>query len=168
MPRKSLGVVRPSRILAFAISVVASLSYLGWAQSPRDPLSSKEVDQLREAAQDPDQRLKLWVKFARARMSSLDDVRAAPKMADADRPKHTHELLEDLTSIVTEISDNIDDFDLKTSDDKDHQVRTGLRKGLPDVIAMTSEFQGKLRTLKETVSSDPKLRQEYSDFDFVL
>src|SRR5690349_18746521 len=111
------------------------------AQNERDPLTSKEVDQLREAAQDPEQRLKLWVKFARVRMGLLDDTRAAPHMADPDRAKHTHELLEDITTIVSEIADNIDDYDQKSSDDKEHIVRTGLRKGLPEVIAMASEFQ---------------------------
>jgi hypothetical protein len=125
----------------------------------RDPLNDKEIDQLREAATDPPQRLKLWVKFARARMDQIDDVRAAPKMADPDRAQHTHDLLEDLGSMMDEISDNIENFDHENAD---------LRKPLPEVIAMDNDFRARLRALKDKVSKDPKLAAEYSDFNFAL
>ena len=39
-----------------------------WAQRRRDPLNPLEIDQLRDAMLDPDQRLKLYVKFSRDRM----------------------------------------------------------------------------------------------------
>ena len=46
------------------------------AAQKRDPLNEKEVDQMREAADWPDKRLELMVKFARDRMTAIDQLRA--------------------------------------------------------------------------------------------
>jgi len=40
----------------------------------RDPLSDLEIDKIRDAAQTPDVRLKLYVEFARARLDKLQQV----------------------------------------------------------------------------------------------
>ena len=63
----------------FAILMLSSLAVR--AERRRDPFSQVEIDQLRDAAQDPDTRLKLYVKFARAKGLSntrIVDWRAMP------------------------------------------------------------------------------------------
>src|SRR5205085_6392933 len=88
---------------------------LARAQHKRDPLTEPEVDQLRETAQEPDKRLKLMVKFARARMLAIDQLRSDPKLAQG-RGEKIHELLEDFMNLVDEIDDNVDNYSGKQSD----------------------------------------------------
>ena len=42
----------------------------------RDPLTDAESDQLREVAMEPAKRLKLYIKFAEARLVAIDQLRA--------------------------------------------------------------------------------------------
>ncbi|MFI5096227.1 MAG: hypothetical protein ACHQIK_22640, partial [Candidatus Acidiferrales bacterium] len=50
-----------------------------WAQRRHDPLNPLEIDQLRDAMLDPAERLKLYVKFSRDRMTKLEQMRSDPK-----------------------------------------------------------------------------------------
>lgn len=118
----------------------------------RDPLTEAESDQLREVAMEPDKRLKLIIKFAQARLGSIDEINSAPKAA-ADRTQKIHDLLEDFGQIMDELDDNIDDYADRKAD---------LRKPLKDVIEADTEFQSKLRALKESAKG------ELGDYGFVL
>ena len=128
------------------------------AQHKRDPLTEPEVDQLRETAQEPDKRLKLMVKFARARMLAIDQLRSDPKLAQG-RGEKIHELLEDFMNLVDEIDDNVDNYSGKQSD---------IRKSLKELVEADTDFQLKLRTLKDAAKSDPKVADEVKDYEFVL
>ena len=121
----------------------------------RDPLNEKEVDQLRETAMEPEKRLKLMVEFARDRMTTLEQVRTDPKMAK-DRGQKIHDLLEDITNLVDEIDDNLENYNERNAD---------LRKPLKEIVQMDSEFQTKLRDLK-TTAEDPKNSEEAADYKF--
>ena len=140
------------------LCLVALFSSFGNAQQKRDPLTEPEVDQLRETAQEPDKRLKLMVKFARARMLAIDQLRSDPKLAQG-RGEKIHDLLEDFMNLMDEIDDNVDNYSGKQSD---------IRKSLKDVVEADTEFQLKLRTLKDAAKNDPKAADEAKDYDFVL
>ncbi len=116
----------------------------------RDPLNEKEVDEMRESADSPNKRLELMVKFARERINSIDQLRADAKTAK-DRPMQIHDLLEDFTSILDEISDNLDMYASHKAD---------MRKGLGLLVEASSEWQLKLRQLKE--QSPPEELDRYS------
>src|SRR5438067_1761732 len=60
----------------------------------RDPLTEKEVDQLRETAIEPEKRLKLMVEFTKARMVAIEQLRTDPKLAK-DRGQKIHDLQEE-------------------------------------------------------------------------
>lgn len=139
------------------LCLLALFSSFAPAQHKRDPLTEPEVDQLRETAQEPDKRLKLMVKFARARMLAIDQLRSDPKLAQG-RGEKIHDLLEDFMNLVDEIDDNVDNYSGKQSD---------IRKSLKDVVEADTEFQLKLRTLKDAIK-DPKVADEAKDYDFVL
>ena len=144
------------RPLAF-LAVLAMTSAPMWSQiHDRDPLTDAEVDQLRETAIEPEKRLKLMVEFTKARMTSLEKVRSDPQAKD--RGKRMHDLLEDITSLVDEIDDNVDDYKERSAD---------LRKPLKEVVQMDSEFQAKLHELKNA-ENDPKNIDEASDYKFAL
>jgi hypothetical protein len=124
------------------------------AQRRRDPLTPSEIDQLRDAAQDADTRLKLYITFARARLDSLDKARAAAKAVD--RGQVTHDGLQDFLDVYDELDDNIQTFADRKAD---------LRKVLKVILDADNEFQAKLRALKQSASASP---EEIKQYDFLL
>ena len=124
----------------------------------REPLNEKEIDELREVAQEPEKRLKLMIQYARARLETIEQLRGDARFA-ADRGDRIHDLLEDFTKLVDEIGDNIDDYADRKAD---------LRKALKPVIEGDTEFQLKLRTLKEQGAGAGGKASETSDYSFVL
>jgi len=130
----------------------------------RDPLTEAEADQLREAAMDPYNRIKLMVKFTEARLAAIDQVRLDPKQA-ADRGKQIHDLLEDFTSLLDEINDNLDQYEGRPLD-KDSVKQ--YHKGLKELIEADARFDIKLKNLKSASETDPVTKKEAPDFRFVL
>jgi hypothetical protein len=130
---------------------ICALFMLGIMASPvaaqrreRDPLTEKEVDEMREAADYPNKRLELMVRFARERIAVIDQLRTDPSAA-ATRAKQIRDLLQDFIFLLDEADDNIDMYASHKSD---------MRKGLKLLIEADSEWQLKLRQLKEQPSAD--------------
>lgn len=144
------------RRVLFVVSVI-SLFWSGvhtTAQTrERDPLNDKEIDEMRDTADFPDKRIELMIKFARDRMAAIEQVRSGANTAK-DRPRQIHDLLQDFTTLVDEIDDNIDMY---------ASHKTDMRKGLKLLIEADSEWLLKLRALKE--QSPPEELEQYS---FVL
>ena len=65
------------------LALLAGLVLPAHAQRHAD-LTPAEIDQLRDTAMEPDQRLKLFLKFARERLDQLQLARTDPKMAAAE------------------------------------------------------------------------------------
>lgn len=132
-------------LLAFALPATAQ---------KRDPLTETESDQIAELSQEPDKRIKLLLKFIQARVATIDQLEGDPRMA-TDRGKQVHDLLEDFTSLIDELDDNVDEYTDKKSD---------IRKALKDVIESNTSFQLKLRTLKE----QKQTAKEFTSYNFAL
>jgi hypothetical protein len=124
------------------------------AQRHRDPFTQLEIDEIRDTSWEPQQRLSLYVNFARARLVSLEQMRSDPKAKD--RPQQTHDKLEDFLLIYDELNDNIETY-LGRKDD--------IRKPLKVVIDADTEFQAKLRALKGAADVSP---EEAKRYEFVL
>jgi len=139
---------------ALAVLVPLFLLSLSGAQLREEPLNPKEIDELRDAAQQPAQRMKLYVEFARARLVALEEMRADPKVKD--RAQQTHDKLENFLAVYDELNDNIDTFVERKED---------LRKPLKMVIEADNEFQAKLRALQSARDSNPSEAEHYQ---FVL
>jgi len=137
------------RSAALHAAVLLALA-LSMAAQHHDPLNPVEVDQLRDAMLDPDQRLKLYVKFARDRINKLEAMRADPKAAN--RPKQTHDMLEDFLAVYDELNDNVDMY-MGRKDD--------IRKPLKAIIEADTEFQSKLRAIKDSAHTDAGESQQY-------
>ena len=121
------------------------------AQRRDDPLTNEEINQLRDTAVEPELRMKLYVEFARARLVALEQMRADPKKAN-ERGFETHRMLEDFLAIYDELDDNLENFEKRRDD---------LRKALQFVIAGDTEFQAKLRALKDAAAAKPNEVREY-------
>jgi uncharacterized coiled-coil DUF342 family protein len=124
------------------------------SQRQRDPLNPQEIDQLRDTATEPEQRLKLYVKFARARLATLEQARSDPKVAD--RGQETHDRLQDFLALYDELNDNIDMYADRKAD---------LRKPLKEIIEADTEFQARLRALKDAAGAS---RDDIKKYEFIL
>jgi len=146
------------------IIVFLLLSTVAFARR-RDPLTEAETDQLRQVRLEPLKRLKLFGKFAEARLDNIDQLLNDPKQAQ-ERPAKIHDLLEDFGSIVDELNDNLDMYqgDNKLDDEQHKQYR----KGLKELIAEEGKLRARLRTLQHDIESDPKLKSESQAYIFAL
>jgi len=142
------------RRAALCVAVLLALFSTLHAQRRRDPLNPLEIDQLRDAMLDPDQRLKLYVKFSRDRMTKLEQMRSDPKTID--RARKTHDMLEDFLAVYDELNDNIDMYVGRKDD---------IRKPLKVVIEADTEFQAKLRAVKNSANTSTA---EASQYEFLL
>ena len=142
-----------SKLAHFVLAI--SLLSTAWAQRRSDPLTPIEADQLRDAAQEPSDRLTLYIEFARTRLASLEQMRADPKVTN--RAQQTHDRLQNFLDLYDEMDDNIDTFVERKSD---------LRKPLKAVIEADTEFQAKLRALKSSLDANKK--EDSKQYDFLL
>ena len=101
---------------------------------------------MRETAQEPNKRLHLLVTYAKARMEAIEHLRSDKNMAEVQSEK-VSDLLGDVAAIVDEIDDNLGSYDSKGED---------IRKSLREVIAMDTDFQLKLRAIKDTTPDEHK------------
>jgi hypothetical protein len=144
---------RPLVALALGLAALAASAQV----HRHDPLTSAETDALREVSTEPNEKLPLYLKYARARLDAIDQLRSDPHSAEG-RGLKVHDLLQDFQIIVDEMDRNLDSF----ADQK-----LDFRKALKEVIQTDSEFQSKLRTLKET-SKEPAATAEAKDYEFAL
>ena len=124
------------------------------AQHHRDPFTQSEVDEIRDTSWQPQLRLPLYVKFARARLTAMEQMRSDPKTKD--RPRQTHDKLDEFLLIYDELNDNIETY-IDRKDD--------IRKPLRAIIEADVDFKGRLRTLKEAADIPA---EEVSQYEFSL
>jgi hypothetical protein len=144
---------KPLRFLAGGSILLLMLS-AARAERRRDPLTPPEVDQLRDAAIEPEVRLKLYVKFARARLASVEQAMSDAKATD--RAQQVHDRLQDFLDVYDEMDDNIDSYADRKWD---------MRKVLKTVIDADTEFQAKVRALRDSANT---LKEEAKQYEFLL
>lgn len=112
------------------------------AQTRHDPLNDREVDQMRENAQDPKKRIDLLLTFARERMLAVERLRSTtkPGLDDAGR---ISDLLSDLAVLIDELDDNLDMYSGHSED---------LRRPLRHVLDAETEFQHKVDAIRDSAT----------------
>lgn len=143
-----------TRLSLIFVLLLLALSYgSGAEQRHRDPLNDQEIDKVRDAAQTPEVRLKLYVDFARARLDRLAQVRADTKAQD--REQQTRTALQDFLDVYDELNTNVDTYADRGDD---------LRKALKPVIEADTEFGSKLRAFKSSLAES----EAHGDYGFLL
>ena len=126
------------RALAW-LAAAAALTLL--AQPTRDFLTADEVDQIR-LIQEPNERLKLYVLFARQRIDMITQTVAKEKPG---RSAFIHSTLEDYTRIIEAIDTVADDALRRNAD---------LSIGMKEVAEAEKEMAAALRKIEESEPSD--------------
>ena len=108
------------------------------AQNSDYTLSDKEVEQLRDAAYFPAERVLVFIKFLDHRSAAIQDLFSHTRKPG--REQDAHDLLEQFTSIADELEDNLDDYGPHHRD---------IRKSLPKLLAATDRWSSQLRTPPE-------------------
>jgi hypothetical protein len=121
-----------------------------WGQRHHDPFTQPEIDQIRDVSWEPEQRLALYLKFARARLVALEEMRNDPKTKD--RAQRTHDKLDDFLLIYDELNDNIDTYVNRKND---------IRRPLKVIVDADTEFQAKLLALRDAANVPPEESKRY-------
>jgi hypothetical protein len=140
-------------MLPLSLAFILAIAAFGQA-THRDPLTDAEVDKLRDAAQLPEERLKLYIQFARARLEKVAQTHSETKATD--REQQTRDALQDFLDLYDELDTNVDTYADRGSD---------LRKALKPVIEADTEFGAKLRAFRASLANSP---QEARDDEFLV
>ena len=122
------------RRLCLALAILALCVPLH-AQNDDHSLSDAEVEQLRDSAYFPRDRVVVFVKFLDERSNALHELFAHPRRPG--REQDAHDLLEQFTSIANELEDNLDDYGTRHSD---------IRKSLPKLLEATDRWSSTLKS----------------------
>jgi len=105
------------------------------AQDTGSALSQAEIEQVRDVAQVPRERVLLYVKFLDERAKAIDTLFAHPRQPG--REQDTHDLMEQFTSIANELDDNLSDYESRHQD---------IRKAIPKLLDATDRWGTELRS----------------------
>lgn len=128
MHPRPAGTVRcwPWALIAFLLCGIPASSS---AQAKGDPLSDAEVDQVREVADQPIERVKLYMKFIQQRTDAIQEMVGDTRIQN--KPPKLHNLLDEYTRLVDELQDNLDSYDETHSD---------IRKALKDLVPASQKW----------------------------
>lgn len=127
--------MKPVTVCVLALASALSLT------AQRDFLTNDEIERVREA-QEPNERLKLYVLFARQRMDQLQQLLAKDKKG---RSVVARDLLTDYSAIIDAI-DTVSDDALKR--------HATLTEGAAAVTAAEKRFLGQLQKIADTAPPD--------------
>ena len=125
MPRRAL----------ILLSLLLCLTPRLHPQNKDTALSEKEIEELRDSAYFPADRITVFVKFLDKRSKAIQDLFAHPRKPG--REQDTHDLYEQFTSIADELDDNLDDYGPHHRD---------IRKALPKLIDATDRWATIIKT----------------------
>ena len=114
--------------------LVLLVSIPSWPQSQNDPLTDAESEEIREYADRPPDRVKLYLKFIDQRTTTIHQIGRDAKASGQNVRVHT--LIEEFTRLVDELQDNLDVYSTTHAD---------IRKVLKEVIETSGKWPAVLQ-----------------------
>ena len=99
------------------------------AQDKNDPLTPAEVEKLREVADQPIERVKLFMTFIEQRTDAIAEMVGDTRIQN--KPPKIRQLLQEYTYLVDELQDNLDNYDETHSD---------IRKALKELVPASKKW----------------------------
>ena len=133
------------RTVAIAgVWMVLAISPL-FAQSKKDPLTEQQIEDVREAGDQPVQRIKLFVGYVEERANGIHSL--TTEAGAQNRAARMHNLFDEFTRLSDDLEDNMDNFNDQHAD---------LRKVLKEIVDKSGQWG--------TVLNEPPPSNQY---DFV-
>jgi hypothetical protein len=114
-----------------------------FAQSRKDPLTEQQQEAVREAGDQPLERVKLFVGYVDDRAKDIHSINADP--IAQNKTARIHNLLDEFTRLCDDLQDNMDQYDEQHAD---------LRKVLKEIITKTDEWGKVLEEPKPSTQYD--------------
>jgi hypothetical protein len=122
--------------------LLASRTWGDAGQRQKDVLTERQTEDLREADDQPVEKLKLYLGYIDERTQELQHLNTNSRAQNRDA--EIHNLLQEFTQLADELQDNMDSFDQQHED---------LRKGLKLILEKSEHWPDVLNA--------PKPNQEY-------
>ena len=116
-------------ILGSVILLLAATGQGAWSQAQRDPLNEQEIDQIREYADQPVERVKLYMKYVQQRVDAIKEMVGDTKIQN--KQAKLRSLMDEFTRLVDELQDNLDSYDETHSD---------IRKALKELVPASAKW----------------------------
>jgi hypothetical protein len=128
--------LRPLRCFAAILACLLLAAPLCAQKQKREPLTDAEIDQIREAGLDPNERVVLYTKFLDEHAEAIKALTGRVK--SAARSSRLDDALQDFTALMDELGSNLDLYSERKSD---------IRKALKPLTEATEKWLGTLRAL---------------------
>jgi ABC-type transporter Mla subunit MlaD len=117
------------RTVAIAgVWMVLAISPL-FAQSKKDPLTEQQIEDVREAGDQPLQRIKLFVGYVEERANAIHSL--TTEAGAQNRTARMHNLFDEFTRLSDDLEDNMDNFNDQHAD---------LRKVLKEIVDKSGQW----------------------------
>lgn len=135
-----MGYVRwvPAAVLCLGLATVAPAQ-----KEQRQPLSEAQIEKIREAGIDPDERVKLYTQFLDERANTIRGLTNRAK--SSARARRIDDELQDLTALMDELGSNLDEYSDRKAD---------LRNSLKKMNELTPKWLNILKALPGEAAFD--------------
>jgi hypothetical protein len=125
----------------------------------RQPLTETQIEQIREAGIDPDERVKLYTKFVQEHVDSIKGL--TPRIHSGARVKRLDDELQDLTALMDELGANLDQYGERKADmRKSLKSLTEANKQWLDILNALPPEPGFELSRKEAIDSEKDLADQ--------
>src|SRR6201996_8235867 len=100
-----------------------------FAKSRNDPLTEQQIEDVREAGDEPVQRIKLFVGYVEERVNGIHSL--TTEVGAQNRSVRMHNLLDEFTRLSDDLEDNMDNFNDEHAD---------LRKVLKEIVDKSAQW----------------------------
>jgi hypothetical protein len=135
-------------ILCLLCAAALSAQTLLAQKDKREPLTSAEIEQIREAGIDPDARITLYDKFLNEHAATIKAL--VPRAKTSARGLRVDEELQDFTALMDEAGSNLDVYSDRHAD---------LRKALKKLTESTPKWLEILRSLSSQPAFEISLKE---------